>query len=208
MEAHVETASSALLDRTEATRVKMLGPLAISRGGAVLELPASRKVRALFAYLALSPRPVGRSRLCELLWDVPNDPRGELRWSLSKLRSVLDQDGRSRVVTSDDAVSLDLGDFFVDAVEIAASAENGIQTLDPERLRRLASHFDGDFLEGLEIDRSPLFASWLTAQRRRFHGIRATLVEHLVGSLAPDGEETITQAETWVELVPFDARAQ
>ena len=67
-------------------RVRMLGPLTISRDGIALQLPASRKVRALFAYLAMAPHPVGRSRLCELLWDVPNDPRGELRWCLSKLR--------------------------------------------------------------------------------------------------------------------------
>ena len=53
----------------------MLGPLTISRDGVVQALPASRKVRALLAYLALAPRAVGRSHLCELLWDVPNDPR-------------------------------------------------------------------------------------------------------------------------------------
>ena len=33
----------------------MLGPLAIRRDGRALALPASRKVRALFAYLALAP---------------------------------------------------------------------------------------------------------------------------------------------------------
>ena len=55
--------------------VQMLGPLTVSRDGVVQALPASRKVRALLAYLALAPRAVGRSHLCELLWDVPNDPR-------------------------------------------------------------------------------------------------------------------------------------
>ena len=38
-------------------------------------------------------RPVSRERLCALLWDAPNDPRGELRWCLSKARAVLDQPG-------------------------------------------------------------------------------------------------------------------
>ena len=54
----------------------LLGPLAVRRGGAELALPASRKVRALLAYLALAPRPLSRGHLCELLWDVPNDPQG------------------------------------------------------------------------------------------------------------------------------------
>jgi hypothetical protein len=33
--------------------VRMLGPLTVSRDGVTLTLPASRKVRALLAYLAL-----------------------------------------------------------------------------------------------------------------------------------------------------------
>ena len=61
-------------------QVCMLGPMTIGRDGVTLALPPSRKVRALFAYLALAPLAVSRSQLCELLWDVPNDPRGELRW--------------------------------------------------------------------------------------------------------------------------------
>jgi len=71
-------------------RVQMLGPLVVAREGLAVAIPASRKVRALFAYLVLAPRPVLRSHLCELLWDVANDPRSELRWCLTKLRGVID----------------------------------------------------------------------------------------------------------------------
>ncbi|TIX15861.1 MAG: transcriptional regulator, partial [Mesorhizobium sp.] len=78
-------------------------------------LPASRKLRALLAYLALAPHPVGRSRLCELLWDVPNDPRGELRWCLSKLRGALDEPGRRRIETEGDTVALRLAGLGIDA---------------------------------------------------------------------------------------------
>jgi len=83
-------------------QIRMLGALTIYRNGAAVALPASRKVRALFAYLALAPTPVLRSRLCELLWDVPNDPRGELRWCLSKIRSLVDDGDRQRVHTRGD----------------------------------------------------------------------------------------------------------
>ena len=68
--------------------VRLLGPFRVVRGGAEARLP-SRKVRALIAYLAMAPRPVHRAKLCELLWDIPNDPRGELRWCLSKIRGLL-----------------------------------------------------------------------------------------------------------------------
>src|SRR5690349_16073738 len=93
----------------------LLGAAALEREGLPLPLPPSRKVRALLAYLAMAERPVSRSRLCELLWDVPADPRGELRWCLSKLRGLLDEPGHARVLAQDDTVALDLAGFRVDA---------------------------------------------------------------------------------------------
>ncbi len=183
-------------------RVDMLGPLTIYRDGAALALPASRKVRALLAYLALAPGVVLRSPLCELLWDIPNDPRGELRWSLSKLRSIVDAPGRQRVHTRGDAVRLDLEGCFVDALEVARAIEQGIETLTTERLRALVTLFAGDFLEGLEIDRSPAFNAWLTAQRRRFRACHAALLENLVKALPDD--EAFGYMEKWLELAPFD----
>lgn len=182
--------------------VRMLGPMTIARGGVSLALPASRKVRALLAYLALAPHPATRSQLCELLWDVPNDPRGELRWCLSKVRSILDEPDRRRVDAHADAIGLDLSDCAVDAIEITRATQEGIDTLEPERLRTLAALFNGDFLEGLELDRAPAFNNWLTAQRRRFRACHAALLEHLVGSVSDD--EALGFLEQWVALAPFD----
>jgi TolB-like protein len=59
-----------------------------------------------------------------------------------------------------------------------------------------------DFLDGLEIDRSPVFSAWLTAQRRRFRGIHATVLQRLVRS-APDNE-VLDYLGKWLELTPFD----
>ena len=157
--------------------VQLLGPLAISRDGAPQALPASRKVRALFAYLALAPRAIGRSQLCELLWDVPNDPRSELRWCLSKIRSVIDEPGRRRVQTTGDAIALELADCFVDAHEIARAAQQGIQTLEPNRLQALSTLFAGEFLDGLRSTEAP-FNGWRTAQRRGFRVCHAAILEH------------------------------
>ena len=192
---------------TRGVHVQMLGPLVISRDGVAQSLPASRKVRALFAYLALAPRAVGRSQLCELLWDVPNDPRSELRWCLSKIRSVIDEPGRRRVQASGDAITLDLADCFVDAIEIARATQQGIQTLDASRLQALSTLFAGDFLDGLEIDRNAQFNGWLTAQRRRFRVCHAAILEHLVRSLPTDSEEVFGYLEKWLELAPFDQAA-
>ena len=182
--------------------LRLLGVLAVRRDGEPLALPGSRKVRALLAYLALAPQPVPRSQLCELLWDVPDDPRGELRWCLSKIRRLVDAPGRARIFTREDSIGLDLSDCFADALEGARAAGEGIGRLAPPRLRELAQLFTGDFLEGLEIERSPLFSGWLTAQRRRFRGCHAALLEHLVGKV-PDDEAT-AYLEKWLELAPYD----
>ncbi len=215
VETHVRAAATARAskqaspsgDTRRGVHVQMLGPLAISRDGVPQPLPASRKVRALFGYLALAPRAVSRSHLCELLWDVPNDPRAELRWCLSKIRSVLDEPGRRRVEASGDAITLDLADCFVDAVEIARTTQQGIGTLEPSRLQVLSTLFVGDFLDGLEIDRNAQFNGWLTAQRRRFRVCHAAILEHLVRSLPPESEEVFSHLEKWLELAPFDRAA-
>lgn len=207
METHVESTRSRPDGEMPILSVRLLGPLMISGNDVSVALPSSRKLRALLAYLALAPHPVGRSRLCELLWDVPNDPRGELRWCLSKLRGALDMPGRRRVSTQGDTVVLDLSDCLVDALEVSQAATQGLGTLDVDRLRALAKLFAGDFLDGLELERSPHFNSWLTAQRRRFSACHAAVLEQLVGSLPADGDEAIAHLDTWVELAPFDTRA-
>jgi len=184
--------------------VQLLGPLTIRRDGVAMALPASRKVRALVAYLALAPNAVSRSQLCDLLWDVPNDPRGELRWCLSKLRSIIDEPGRRRVEARGDTVKLDLTGCLVDAIEIAKATQEGFETLACDRLRALSILFNGEFLDGLEIDRNPSFNGWLAAQRRRLRACHAAFLEHRARTATDDaGFEYL---DKWLELAPFDLR--
>lgn len=207
METRVETAQSSQDGAVAGLFVRLLGPLTVAHGGVSVTLPSSRKLRALLAYLALAPHPVGRSRLCELLWDVPNDPRGELRWCLSKLRAALDGPDLHRVETEGDTVALRLAGARIDALVAASAVAEGIDTLGLERLRALSQLFAGDFLEGLELDRSPHFGSWLTAQRRRFQSYHVAILEHMVGLLPPDAGEAAACTDKWLELAPFDRRA-
>jgi DNA-binding SARP family transcriptional activator/tetratricopeptide (TPR) repeat protein len=191
-------------DRFEALEVRLLGPLRVFRHGGSVALPPSRKVRGLMAYLALAPQPITRAQLCELLWEVPNDPRGELRWCLSKIRNVLDEPDGIRVVAKDDTVALDLAGVFVDAVEILRETASGVGNLPVGRLQALSDLFVGDFLEGAEIGHSPLFNGWVIGQRHRFRGVHAALLEHLVSNAA---DHTVFEhLEAWRRLAPFDRR--
>jgi DNA-binding SARP family transcriptional activator/TolB-like protein len=187
--------------------VRLLGPLTVLKDGIALPLPTSRKVRALLAFLSVAPGAVTRSRLCELLWDVPDDPRGELRWSLSKLRGVLDDRQRRRVEAPGDAIALDLSDCLVDVTQISRAMQSGIDKLDLQSLRTLDALFVGDFAEGLELDRNPQFASWFSAQRRRLRAVHVAVLEQLVSRLADDANESLRYLERWLQLTPFNVRA-
>ena len=77
--------------------ISLFGELQVSRRGERTSLPASKKARALLAFLVTTGRPHRRERLCELFWDLPDDPKAALRWSLSKLRKVVDTPERLRV---------------------------------------------------------------------------------------------------------------
>jgi DNA-binding SARP family transcriptional activator len=189
----------------ESLRFRLLGTLQLSRGNAVLKLPSSRKVRALLGYLVLASRPVARSQVCELLWDVPSDPRGELRWCLSKIRGLIDEPGRKRVIADGNSIRVDLSDCIVDTLEVTHAPEHGIQKLGAGRQKQLAALFAGELLEGLEIACSPMFDAWIVAERRRFRGIQTVLLENLARGLPY--EAAAPYMDEWLRLSPFDTCA-
>ncbi len=203
VESGVESAPSGAV-----LQLQLLGPFVLRRGAQPLELPPSRKVRGLLAYLALASHEVARSALSELLWELPNDPRGELRWCLSKLRGLLDEPGRPRVLARGEGVRLDLQGVAVDALEVLHALQGGVATLPPERLRELAARLaQGEFLEGLELARAEAFNAWVLAQRRRLRAGQVAILEHLVQALPVASDEAIAALEQWLRLAPFDRRA-
>ena len=197
----MESAASEGGNRSTGIAIAVLGPLAVWRDGLAVTLPASRKARALLAYLALAPRPVSRSYLCELLWDVPNDPRGELRWCLSKLRGLLNDPASERVRTEDDHVWLALTDCQIDLSTLEAAVAAPLSIRYPE----LLALWRGQLLDGLSLDRAPVFQAWVTAQRRRSLGSYLGLLQLAVAS-ATDPAGRMAHLERWIELSPYDER--
>ena len=184
-----------------ALNVDVLGPLTVRRGSADVELPASRRVRALLAYLTLIPRGASRTQLCALLWDGPGDPRAELRWCLSRLRRVVDDAGRTRLIVEADRVRLDLADCRVDATAVA---EAPLQALTPGEAGALSAVFRGEVAEGLALERAPEFDAWLEAARRRFCELHVALLARAAGG---SGDDVPAHIEKWLQLSPFDPHA-
>jgi DNA-binding SARP family transcriptional activator len=185
-----------------ALQLRLLGPLHLSRDGHPLKLPPSRKLRAILAYLVLAPRATSRHRLCELFLETSSHPRAELRWYLSKLRTVV---GAASIRHEEDFVRLELRESDVDARDVQRAMRAGIDGLSPQRARELEALFSGEFLEGLEIDHCAEFTGWVLAQRRRFRAARVALLEKL-SRCVPD-EEACGHIEKWLEIAPFDIRA-
>src|SRR3712207_1115488 len=93
----------------ESLDVRVLGDFCVLRDGQSVDLPPSKKTRALLAYLAVTGQPHQRERLCEMFWDVPDDPRGALRWSLSKIRRIVCPEDETHLIADRNTVSINLG---------------------------------------------------------------------------------------------------
>jgi DNA-binding SARP family transcriptional activator len=188
-----------------ADRVLLLGPLQVIQNGRPRPQPPSRKVRALLAYLAMAGRPVSREKLCELLWDVADDPRAELRWCLTKLRPLVDGPGAIRLIADRKEVQIDADALDADALRVAREAQMTLSRGSASDIRSLLALFRGDFLEGLSVERAPSFENWLAGQRHRFGQLRQQLLERLSALLPPEGRVEVLRE--LIEVAPFDERA-
>lgn len=186
-----------------ALTLNLLGDLEVIRAGVVMPLPPSKKTRGLLAYLALNDRAFRREQLCELLWEVPDDPRGSLRWSLSKLRRLVDDDKR-RIIADRTNVAFDVEDVTIDVVELRTLAAGGVEEVSLEALETAAGRYRGNFLEGLELSNFHDFHAWCVAERE--HAVRAQtrLLTVLTRRLSKAPERALTHARALVSLLPYD----
>jgi len=183
--------------------IRLLGELEVRQDGAPTPLPPSRKTRALLAYLAATGRPERRQRLCELLWDVPDDPRGALRWSLSKLRAILDREGAPVVTADRNQVGVRLEPGQVDLLAVRATLRDGVDGAATQILESLAAMFAGPFLADLDLPQSPELQSWIAATREEARRLHADILYTLDDRHAADPERALPYARELVRLDPW-----
>jgi pimeloyl-ACP methyl ester carboxylesterase/DNA-binding SARP family transcriptional activator len=195
-------------------RIRLLGDMTVLRDGEPQVLPPSRKTRALLAYLVATGRPQRRDRICSLLWDVPDDPRGALRWSLSKLRTLVDEPGGpphilahgETIAFAAEGVACDLHALH----DIAGQSDGSpLHAASSDRLRAVAEENGGAFLEGLDLPAHPDFQAWCVALREDVRRQQMLLLNALVTRLAPTApEDALSYARRLVALDGFDASAR
>lgn len=184
--------------------LRFLGDFAVLQGGRALPLPPSKKTRALLAYLSLQQQRFRREHLCELLWEIPDDPRGSLRWSLSKLRRLVDDRRRSRIVADRSSVGIDTSDVAIDVQQLRKLAGGDLGTVSTTDLEAAAARFRGNFLEGLEFSSFHDFHTWCVAEREQALRDRAALLVELLRRLDAEPGRAVPHARLLVGLFPYE----
>lgn len=185
--------------------LEMLGELSVFHDGKTVALPASKRTRALLAYLVKTVRPHRRERLCEVFWETPNDPRGALRWSLSKLRPLVNDASAERLTADRERVAIAAPDIEIDINTLAGKAT--YPGLTPTELTVMADHLQKPFLDGIDLPNQELFQQWLTAERQEVNRVRGKVLARL--SSHPDIAlyDRLSWARAWEALEPFNPHA-
>jgi DNA-binding SARP family transcriptional activator len=189
----------------EQLQIQLLGELRVSRNGVPRQLPPSKKTRALLGYLLLSGRSQRRELLCRLLWDVADDPRGALRWSLSKLRPLLDEAGIERLTATREAVGIELVDAEVDVLTLtrAVRAAGDFAETETSELEAWAGAFAGELLAGLDLPDFDQFQAFCLAQREELRRVRVRILTTLAERLREQPERALPHVRDLVTIEPL-----
>jgi pimeloyl-ACP methyl ester carboxylesterase/DNA-binding SARP family transcriptional activator len=185
-------------------QISVLGELRIQRDGETVSLPPSRKTRALVAYLAVVGRSQRRDHLCELFWAIPDDPRASLRWSLTKLRRLLNQEGDECLTADRDSVFLDPARLDLDLRQLPYPDREALDELETQTLEGLAGRFRGPFLAGLGLPRCPRFEAWRTFHADALDELRVRILRALIGRLQDQPRRSMGYARALQDLRPDD----
>jgi DNA-binding SARP family transcriptional activator len=173
--------------------VRLAGGLAVRADGAQLALPASRRARALLAYLALHPGPQPRANVAARFWpDVLDESaRTSLRVALTELRQALGP-AAVHLIATRESVALDGSDLRVDTRAFGDA---------------LAS---GDAAGAIAACSTPIlleFEDEWAYEARREHAQQLAEALELAAAAAPDPAEALRLTRAQVALDPLSETA-
>jgi len=181
-------------------RLELLGGFA-ARDSAGREIGiASRKARALLAYLSVSPgKPQPREKLTSLLWSDRGEAqaRASLRQALSELRRAFPESDPPPLKSQRDSIWLDPEAVEVDAATLERLVDSGA----PGHLAQAAETYQGDFLDGLDV-RDAAFEEWRRGERERLRERASQALLRLLDQQV--GEQAIATARRLLTLDPLN----
>lgn len=182
-----------------------LGELSITSDGQQKNLPASKRTRALLAYLALTGRPHRRDHLCEFIWTLPDDPRGALRWSLSKLRPLVNSPDTERLLGEGERVWLQTDDIEIDVHRLEQQLNNPEVGVD--ELKSMDEQLQQPFLGRLDLADQDMFQNWLTSERQKIAEMRIKVRSLLANHPNLSSREQLHWTREWEKLDPHNSIA-
>jgi DNA-binding SARP family transcriptional activator len=192
------------MESSRPLRIRLLGELQLAGGdGRAVVLPASRKTRALLGYLVATGQAHRRERLCDLFWDGPDDPRAELRWSLSKIRPLLDWSTGVRLVADRERVSVELGGAAVDLAVVRSRLGGNVSAAPTDALKEAAVLFGGEFLDGLDLPLCYRYQEWCMAEREAASRLRLSVLAALVERLEDHPADALSYAHSLAMADPL-----
>jgi DNA-binding SARP family transcriptional activator len=156
-------------------------------------VPRGRKSWAVLARVALSERPVSRTRLAAELFSDADDPLGALRWSMADLRRCFGRPDWLRGASPMIAVDAAWVDVWALRAGALATAEIG-----------------GVLLDGVEPRDCPGFDAWLLLARGECAALSMQELRQMALRLlaAGDAEAALEPAGRAAGLEPLDEDAQ
>jgi DNA-binding SARP family transcriptional activator len=178
--------------------IHLLGAPSVSVDGTPQRPRRGKKAWALLAYLVLSGRAASREELAGLLFDGADDPLGALRWNLAELRRLL---GLPHQLQGQLPAIILPPDAFLDVRALSVGTWSAAIEL-PGLGREL--------LEGVHVSGSPVFESWLLAERRHVQAQTEDILhEAALARLAEGaGDGAIDLAARLVAINPLDENFQ
>src|SRR5687768_2960017 len=168
---------------------------------------ASRKGRALLAYLALRPgESHGRDRLANLLWEDADEElaRTSLRQALAALRKSLPASAQGALLADTESVGIDPALLNSDIQAFRRSLLAGTRT----SLQEAINQYRGDLLDGFDA-RSTAFDEWLSSERGSLRKQMSEALHRLTDlcMAAEDNDGALTACMRLVSLEPLNEAA-
>jgi DNA-binding SARP family transcriptional activator len=185
--------------------IRVLGELELVRSGKPLALPASKKSRALLAFLVVTARPHLRESLCDLLWLGPDDPRAALRWSLTKIRALVDTGKTTRIAADREHVAFEPVGATVDLQEARrlVGDVDEVSRAPTDALLRASELFRGELLAGLDLPDCYRYHEWCIAEREAARALRVAILSALIERLSGTPDAALGHARTRVSVDPL-----
>ncbi|MBL8267108.1 MAG: AAA family ATPase, partial [Steroidobacter sp.] len=168
---------------------------------------ASRKGRALLAYLALRPgESHSRDRLATLLWEDADEElaRTSLRQALAALRKSLPSAAQAALLADTESVGVDAELLQSDIESFRRALLAGTRT----SLQDAISQYRGDLLDGFDA-RSTAFDEWLSSERGTLRKQMSEALQRLTDlcMAAEDNDGALTACSRLVSLEPLNEAA-